>query len=282
MDISDRAMLVQLNISQWTAKKYDKTGTKDVCEQHKTATDWAKVQKRLVASEALDQIRSIATEARMYHYAHTLPWQDGGARLLTADFYLKYTEAMRGFKAKFESAAAQFCKDYQTIIQSAPEHLGSLYNAADYPAPEVIAEKFGFTIETTPIPTGDDFRVSITDEAIREVRDEMATRLQERIQFAMRDLFERLAKSIKKLAETLSDNDAIFHNSLIDNVKELCELLPDLNVTKNAELECTRKEVLAMLKEPEVLRDDPATRADTARQATAILEKMSVFLGKEK
>jgi hypothetical protein len=33
MNLSDRALLVQLSISQWTARKYDKTATRKVAEE---------------------------------------------------------------------------------------------------------------------------------------------------------------------------------------------------------------------------------------------------------
>ena len=38
MKLSDKALLVQLNISQWTARKYDKRATEQVAQQNGSAS----------------------------------------------------------------------------------------------------------------------------------------------------------------------------------------------------------------------------------------------------
>jgi len=39
MNLNDRALLVQLSISQWTARKFDKRVTRDVASSHGTTID---------------------------------------------------------------------------------------------------------------------------------------------------------------------------------------------------------------------------------------------------
>jgi len=103
-----------------------------------------------------------------------------------------------------------------------------------------------------------------------------------RVKNATEDLFRRLAEVTKRFAETLSNPDAIFRDSLVENAVELVNLLPRLNVANDPELEKIRKEVSKKLasQDAENLRNAPKVRQKAADDAQAILDKMSGFLGK--
>ena len=81
------------------------------------------------------------------------------------------------------------------------------------------------------------------------------------------------------MAEKLADPKAIFRDTLVDNTKELCALLPRLNFMDDPNLEALRLQVEgALIKHPEALRNDPDLRRDTAVEAKQIMDKMSVFM----
>jgi hypothetical protein len=78
----------------------------------------------------------------------------------------------------------------------------------------------------------------------------------------------------------LADPKAIFRDSLVDNIKEQCALLSRLNFMDDPNLEAMRQHVEgSLIKHPDALRNDPDLRRDTAAEAKAIMDKMSVFMG---
>jgi hypothetical protein len=67
---------------------------------------------------------------------------------------------------------------------------------------------------------------------------------------------------------------------MIDNARDLCELLPRLNFADDPRLEAMRQEIESkLLKNPEILRLHPEIRRDTAADAKAIMDKMSALMG---
>ena len=109
----------------------------------------------------------------------------------------------------------------------------------------------------------------------------MESRVKDREAEAMKDLFVRLNTVIEHFAEKLSDKEAIFRDSLVENVIELVNLLPKLNVVGDADLESLRKETQKKLcaYEPDTLRKDAKVRDKAAGDAKAILDKMAGYVG---
>ena len=57
MNLSDRALLVQLSISQWTARKFDKKVTNDVANTHGVASSAGRYNKALLPmNDLLDRV----------------------------------------------------------------------------------------------------------------------------------------------------------------------------------------------------------------------------------
>jgi hypothetical protein len=82
------------------------------------------------------------------------------------------------------------------------------------------------------------------------------------------------------MAEKLADPKAIFRDSMLENTREICALLPRLNFTDDPNLEAMRQQVEAsLLKHPEALRNDPDLRHDTAVEAKKIMDAMGAFMG---
>jgi predicted secreted Zn-dependent protease len=99
-------------------------------------------------------------------------------------------------------------------------------------------------------------------------------------QAALKEVWTRLFDRVKHMAEKLADPKSIFRDSMVDNAREICALLPRLNFNDDPQLEAMRQEVESkLIKHPEALRNDPDLRRDTAAEAKAIMDKMSVFMG---
>jgi len=95
----------------------------------------------------------------------------------------------------------------------------------------------------------------------------------------MTEVWTRLFDRVKHMAEKLADPKAIFRDSMVENAREICALLPRLNFADDPNLEAMRQQVEAtLLKHPDALRNDPDLRRDTAAEAKAIMDKMSVFM----
>lgn len=279
--IQEKAMLVRLSVSMWTARRYDRTVSDKAAKDFKAENNAGRYNKMLVAQESIAKIQKIVGEARDWHYTNTLPWQDDGQRILPAANYLKYTQAVSGFRSRFEAVTREFVNNYPGLVEEARQRLGDMYDSADYPQQSTISEKFGFDVVVSPIPAANDFRVNLNSGEIQRIQDDIEKRANLALTAAVKDLWERVREKVSKMQERLSSKDAVFRNSLVDNMVEMVELLPRLNLTNDPGLEAVRKEIEAKLCSfsPQVLRDDEDVRHQVADDAQAILEKMSGYIG---
>ncbi len=279
MNLSDRALLVQLSVSQWTARKYDKKATQDVASTYGTTTSAGRYNKALLpANDMLDRVHKKTTHIRTKFYENTLPWGIEGTMMLPSSNYLQFMTDFRKEKGEWQYLVDQFVGNYDQLRLDAKRMLNGLYNDADYPDEMEIAKKFKMDMAIFPVPNTD-FRVSIASDELTRIQEDVERRVAEAQTVAMKEVWDRLYDRVKHMAEKLADPKAIFRDTLVENTKELCALLPRLNFMDDPNLEALRVQVEgALIKHPDALRNDPDLRRDTAVEAKQIMDKMSVFM----
>jgi hypothetical protein len=123
MAIQDSAMLVNLTITQWSARKLDRSTSYEVCDAKHADHDLGRFNKQIIPKRYLKNIQQIVNKTRNYHYSNTLPWQHKGADLLPGRHYMKYVKNMGRLREKFEQAVNDFLDNYPTIIQQVQNNL---------------------------------------------------------------------------------------------------------------------------------------------------------------
>jgi hypothetical protein len=285
--ITERAMLVGLNIQQWLGAKHDKKVTQEVARTHNSDASMGRYRKMLVAKESLERLRQITSAARHEHYHRTLPWCDGGARILSSTGYFDYAAKMREFQLEWDAAVAVFVAEYPQFVEAARGRLNGLFNEADYPSPSKMRRKFSFAFNVLPMPVAEDFRVQLGDAETARVRSEIEDSFNESMRLAMADVWERVREVVGKMAERLRaytvTNDGVanpFRDTIVTNIRELLEMLPSLNITEDPKLAQFATRISAELckYDADELRENDGARERTAQAAEAILEQMGDFV----
>jgi hypothetical protein len=284
MQLSDRALLVQLNISQWTARKYDKKATQEVADAHGVKASVGRYNKSLLpANDYLAMVHQKAGYIRNKFYENTLAWGIEGTQLLPTANYLNFVSEFRKEKAEWETLKNLFVANYPTLKADAKRFLTTLYREADYPHESQIAAKFRMDIAVFPVPTND-FRVQLGSEELSRIQRDVEERVQNASASAMRDVWQRLYGKVEHLLDKMvkvDDPKSRFHESSIEHVKGLCELLPRLNFADDPNLEAMRHEVeqkLASLNKDVIVGND-TIRATKIDETKDIMERMKAFMG---
>ena len=274
--LHENAMIVRLSISRWTARKYDRSVTREVAKNYGTSEESGRFNKKLIAKEALQSIERAANRARTFHYEQTLPWDDFGGRILPSKNFMEYSKGIRGFRLEFENSVRDFLKGYPDYREEAKKRLSKMFNPLDYPGASEIKRKFGFGTSIEPVPHSNDFRVSLSKSEQSRIEKELNSSIELRLKSANDDLFRRLAEVVKRFIDSLSDPETVFRSSLVDNAEKLVELLPRLNVTDDKDIEKLRKDVSRKLAvhSPEDLREDKVLRGQAVKDAKAILSRL--------
>ena len=120
--------------------------------------------------------------------------------------------------------------------------------------------------------------MDIPTQDLDEMRLEFEQQSESKLAEAMRMPWERLHKVLVDMSKKLEDNGEDkkrYHDSLLSNPLELCELLTKLNVTNDPQLEEARRQVeLAMIGESiEEVKDSSLAREKLKSKVDAILGK---------
>ena len=279
--ITERAMLAAVHISIWTAVKHDRKVSRDIAQQHGAHEGAGRYNKQLLGeAEKLECLRSLSGQIRQYFYKITLPWSDEGYRLLPAHFYFELTTKMREFEQVFTQQVEEFLAVYPSYIEQVRPALNGLFREEDYPSAEKLRSKFGVRVEVLPIPSGEDFRVTLSEEEQARVAREIDENVRQSLKRGTEDLWVRLKDVVSHMVERLKEPESRFHASLVTNVFELVDLLPRLNVNQDEELNRFAQEIkdrlcgftACDLKKNEILR------VATANDAAQILTEMDAVL----
>jgi hypothetical protein len=275
--LPERALLVSLNIREWRGRRRDRDVTERVANEHGADRHAGCYTKALVPKRFLAKIAQVRSEARTHHHELTLPWCDEGLRILPVDLHLEYMQDFRGLRARFNLAVADFLDAYDDAKAAARVSLGSLYREEDYPSSLMLQDAFSFEVRPQPLPTGEDWRIDLPEATVESIRLELEHRIEEARNLAVADLYKRLAGVVSRMATTLAEPDKIFRDSLVTNVRDLCDLLPYLNIAEDPALASLSDEIARRLAALDTtqLRHDPASRQAAAVDASALFDTIN-------
>lgn len=285
--LSRKATLVSVDISQWSARKYDKKITDEVNKSRGATDDAGRYNKLLIQAERLTRLTSLVAQARKLHYKYTKPWCDEGLRILPNTLHAKFAEEFRVLKREFDEAADEFCRDYPKFVRERKRALNGLFDQADYPTPEEIRGKFRLATKTFPVPEADDFRSDVLDsDTVADIKRELEETAASVDAAALKDTASQVAKLVGHMAEKLKTytgdkKDGYFGDALVENLRELVVLLPHFNLSNDPALDRITGRIAKELctEEPGTLRENQDVRSAVAKSADDILKDVSSLLG---
>jgi hypothetical protein len=280
--IATSAMLVELNISCWTARKLDRSVSDEIDVAKKTKVKAGNYNKYLLAGNpAHDAVIKYAAASRLWSITQTIPWSDSGPRIVTMEnlFNGGYKAGLDERKAEFERLVDAFINVYPTFISAAAFQLGDLFDRDEYPSPEIVREKFRFNYAITPIPTTNDFRINIGEQAKAELIQQYEQSFNDRLTSAMKDVWGRLHTCLLHMSERLSDDvdgkRKKFHGTLLTNARELVDLLAKLNIANDPKLEEARRELMRAIENTDidVLKESDYVRETVKQKVDEIINR---------
>lgn len=279
MKIQDKALLAGLNISQWTARKYDRNASKATANIYNAVSSEVRTTKACVAKSHLDKITKIVGKARTYHYDKTMPFSKGQA-ILPTGLLKDYMTDMSKYVNEFNTAVEDFIKVYPELKAEAKVNLGTLYNELDYPSEGQLRRKFDMGIDFDPIPEGSNLRITVDAEELQELQQDIETKVKDRVNVAMEDLWKRVYDVTAALKERLTDvngKSKTFRDTLIGNIADLASILPKMNLSDDPELDAIAEELKRELAnyDADDLRKDNVLRKEAVGKADSILNKLS-------
>lgn len=272
MTMRDRAMLIGVSRSRfWMGTLTDRDETRDLAERKSVAAGRVRVRKHLFQKDALKEISEAWGAIHREWERVTLPWDEDGYRVVPTTEVIALTERLRVLiDTDLARARSSFIANYEehkrkAALPRSQGGIGDLFNPDDYPTEQELSRYWRIHVDVRPVPY--DWRTDFPPE-IRERFEKRAKRRVERMmQQSLKDPFRRihdtvsaLADAIRRYEDRMGSGKARLHSSTVrDNLAELVEILPVLNIADDPLLtSMTRALREDVLKIP-VARQDPET-----------------------
>jgi hypothetical protein len=160
--IASSAMLVNLSVGNWTARKLDRKVSEDVDKQNNTMGRAGNYHKNLLAgAHQLDLINKFVANTRNRHYHLTLPWADTGPRLLSMKRFFDYKAESDMWIAKYNEMKKEFVVCYPTMVSAAAFQLGGMFDRNEYQRLSRLRESFTWRSTSGPCRRPETFVLTV-------------------------------------------------------------------------------------------------------------------------
>lgn len=286
-DLSTRALLLSLNISQWSGRRLDREVTKKATDDAGAAADAGRFNKVLIDTKEMEGIVKVVSATRTGFLTRTLPWMNDGSRIANAATYLDTANWFRQQRDVFQEEVNKFIDKYPALIAKSEHRLSGMFKESDYPSQLELGDKFGMAMNVLPVPSHNDFRVDISAEHAAALRAEIEASVNSATEVAVKDVFDRITDVASRMVDRMSNYkpgqpgvraEGTFKDSLVENARDLAALLPALNITGDQRISAMITKLEAMSTETaDVLRVNESARQDAATKAQDILDTIESY-----
>lgn len=197
-----------------------------------------RVSKHLLDSKELRTIANFDGEIRRYLYDTCLPFESG-IHLCPVALLEEMECKLRVFTGSREKLVQEFLLVYPSLCQEAAKRLRSLYNPADYPPLEHVAQQFTFSWQYVSFGVPDQLR-EISTKIWHDEREKAAQVMAEAGREIQQVLRAAMAELVKHMRDRLKDGPdgkpLRFKETTVSNLVDFLGTFDFRNVTDDAEL----------------------------------------------
>lgn len=228
-----QTVLAHVSIRSWGGMRTDAAISDEVAVLKKADRRSGRYVKSLIDQKSLKSVRAAAAGVRAVHYELTRPWDDTGRRLLPAALVEEYTDRVGKELALFHKAADTFTVAYPHLVEEAKARLGDMFDGSQYPSELQIRKTFDALTTFEPMPNGGYLPPELVE--LGEYVDEI---VQRNLKASQDALFHRLYRALQEVRRKIEHYETKrgskeltrFRLSILDEVKVLVRILPDLNI----------------------------------------------------
>ena len=284
--LSDKAVLVKLTLRRAALTRRDEglTATLQAQENDKSLTVLTKLFRN--KESAINQIMAKYGEVYAYHKKHTLPYVDAGPRILPNDMYFEYTQEMKHRIASVDVLLDTYMPMYDQLVLDdvAYRNSGSAAGRAsvdEYPTAENFRLSMSAELRFQPMPDASHFLFDLSEDDVASFKRAEEEAAAAANSDAINRMLKPMAALVTKLKDYQGGQKERFHNSLIDNVIEGCDMAKRLAINPTpellAEIEGIKSLAGSILDTVEVVKGSANARAKAKADLDAVANKLAGF-----
>lgn len=284
--LSDKCMLVKLTIKRAALTKRDNFLTDKIQQQEGDSSLTVLTKLFRDNSSPINQIMAAVNEVYAFHRTHTLPYVDAGPRILPSDTYMDYTAQMKHLIAKVDNLKSQWLPEYDMLVQQDvmyrnAGHAAGRATADDYPSAEQFDRSTNIEYRFQPMPDARHFLFDLSDDDMAAFEQAEAEAVQQANVDTVARMLKPLSSLVSRLKEYQGQKGERWHNSLIQNVIEGCDLAQKLALNPTPELlkqiDELRQAAKACMDDVEIIKGSAFKRDEARRKLEEVAARMGAF-----
>lgn len=289
LDMRAHGMLVNVHLGIWTGSKQDRNVADDVAQRHGEKAGTVNVIKYVVPKEIIKPVETARNAIRNHKDQRTLPWSDNGDRLLPRKMFQLFMDEHTPLEETFYASVDTAVRAYAVLREKAQFNRSTLFNPEDYPHPEDVRRKFYCKVDISPLSLAEDFRVNLSDDAVTIIKQQIEEATMERIFAAQGSVWERIEKVVMTFAGRMEaqledvpegQRRPSLHQSTINNLIDLVNTLPALNIMNDPNMRSVGRKLHTMLQtynDADAMKGKVNVCAAAHEEVQAILEELGQY-----
>ena len=281
------AVLVTFGGGYYNWKRRDRKAENEQAARHNIKGKAYETKKNLFTGcdHLMAQLKALITEARAFHYDHTMPWP-GAQAIIMNRLVPKYTKGIAEFQNRLEELLVSLETEWPTMLVDAKAMLGAAYDPAQYPAIEDVKAACYIKAKFDPVPQPNDF------DELQEVEQGIKDGIKLQAQQDTTDAFntavmtgwDRLRAAISNAKDNLAkdpDEGQRFRTEWHGNLTSLLTIMNGLNISNDQRLTDVAKECEDLIKySADALKQSQTRRDEMLDRAEEIHSKLDgIFAG---
>ena len=285
MSLGKKALLVKVTVHRGQLSVKDKKAQHELAERHNADSEMINVKKRKFLREDTKPLeKAINKVVPTFHY-YTLPFQDGGWRLVTVDVLPKLEEELRKINNEIEEALSEMSIKYEEMLNNARRNLNTMFDPQEYKEFAVFKSKFSIETFYNPVPESGDVRVEADRDTIDSLKKQIEQQKDNAVKAAMSELWERTIFNINRLKDRLEaykeavekeERKPRMTKAVVEHIQDLIKMLPSMNITNDPKLEQVRQKLESEFADITIehLKNDEAVRENSINVVNGILKNI--------
>lgn len=275
--LREKAITVRVRRSMYTPTKYDRAATAAAEAALGTAKTGRYTKKLLRTCKELRDCQHAFQDVYNYAVQNTLPWMDEGVRVLPNGNYIEFAAEIGRLRNVAMQKVQALATVWDTAVMADKGFLGGMWSLSDYPTKAEMVAKWDISIMFAPVPVSDDFRIDM-DEADKQLLDNAINEVESKAtDYLLKQILEPVVAMADKLSIPIGDEGAIFRDSLVGNLQDVCKRARKLNINNDERVDEIAGEIEKALENitAQTLRESDYVRDTTAKRMDEISKKLN-------
>lgn len=292
ISLATSAVLVNAEVSVWSATKQDRVISNEVTTAKKADHSAGRYVKNLLADDPTHK-QLLNYRQTVYNWLRrsTYDW-NGSLRLLPVVNLPKFKAEFHQHEKSYFALRDEFLNRYPTIVSNMAFKQGDMFDRNEYPSVDQIKDKFRIRLYVAEVPQSD-YRCAIAQDLAEDLKTTYQKQVNEEIvPQVMADIANQFMEVMESISHccgvdeigTSTDGEVKtkkrkIYETTVDKAKDLCNTFRAFNLTNDAELakaSASLEKVLSGVS-AEDIRESDAVRESVKQGVDDILEKFGSF-----